>query len=208
MKTRALFLSALAVLLGSCRENRASVQVQQVCYPTVDCTFSAKCDQTLIGHAVMDVTANHDMTLFFQVANELTDNTALDQGRVNTNNAHVTSIETSYGEIGLGRDVYNTPNFGVPAGGTTVVRVDVVRGWIGQNAALLDAAVTAGGGYASMVGKVKMRGYFDDGSSFETGEFPVGVDVCAGCIAQPQCAAGMASCPFVGMEPASCVTTG
>jgi len=44
MKTRALLLALPLVALASCRDNRASITIQDICYPTKTCVFTDKCE--------------------------------------------------------------------------------------------------------------------------------------------------------------------
>jgi hypothetical protein len=198
MKRLAPLLLALA--LGSCRENRASVVIEAICYPTADCTFSDKCDKVLIGSPRVNA-GTAEVTLLLQISNQLADNSSVDTGRTNTNDAHVTQVVVSYGGM-LARDVYNIGNQRVPTAGSTVIEVQAIRP-SAENAATLTAAASVAS--FSMVAKIQLRGYYDDGSTFETGEFPVAIDVCDGCIAG--CGAGELSCPVAGMEPSTCFTT-
>jgi hypothetical protein len=93
---------------------------------------------------------------------------------------------------------------GVPAGGSSVVEVEAIRP-VGTNPATL-AAYAASAQRPQLTAKVRLRGYFDDGSRFETGEFPIAVNVCAGCLPAAPCGGG-AACPGVpGMEPTACGT--
>jgi hypothetical protein len=48
--------------------------------------------------------------------------------------------------------------------------------------------------------RVRLRGYYDDGSRFETGEFTVSFFVCSGCTASCTTAA----CPQNGQAPVTC----
>jgi hypothetical protein len=203
MKTRALPLALPLLLLLSCtRENHASVAVQLICYPTDTCTFSSTCDKTLIGSALLDVSVSHSAMLFLQVENQLTDNTNKDSGLLNTNGAHVNQVSVSYDQVALPTDNYYVSNMGIPAGSKSVIAIDAVRD-LPQNFAALNAG---GAANETLVAKIKLRGYYDDGSNFETGEFTTGIDLCAGCIPLPQCPAGNRACPFEGMEPVGCGT--
>jgi len=210
MKTRALLLALPVLALAGCtRQNHASVAIQAICYPTDTCTFSSTCTNSVIGTPIVDVSANGGTTEFFlQVANQLPDNSDKDAGRVNTNGAHVDQVSVSYDQVGLPTDSYYTSNMVIPADGTNVIAVWATRAWVGNNATILQDAVAAGGGVAELVAKIRLRGYYDDGSTFETGEFKMGVNVCDGCLNLPFCPPGKSACPFEGMEPVGCGTTG
>jgi hypothetical protein len=206
MKRLALVLVPL--VLGSCRDNRASVTVQAICHPKdgSQCAFSGKCDSTLLGTPELDLSMVGAITLFLQVENQLVDNSDKGLGRTNTNDAHVTQMVVAYENYGLSRDVFDVGNQLVPSGGNTVVMAQFPQSV--ANVTALKSAVT--GSFGTLRANIRLRGYFDDGSSFETGDFTTGVYVCDGCIAaapQPQCPAGKAACPYDGMEPVACGTT-
>jgi hypothetical protein len=208
MKTRALLLLALPAALLSCtRENRASVTVQSICHPADDskCAFAqGKCDATLLGTPALDVGQVPAITLYLQVENQLTDNTNKDAGQLNTNGAHVNQIVVAYESYGLSRDVFDVGNQNIPAAGSTVISVTFPNST--DNMLALMSAFPPGG-FGTLNAKIKLRGYFDDGSSFETGDFATGVTVCNGCIPQPQCVPPKIPCPYAGMEPVACSST-
>jgi hypothetical protein len=202
MKTRALLLALPLLAVASCRDNRSSVTIQQACFPTDDCTFSDKCDKVVSGAMILDATGPCWLRTHLQVANQLADNSSADLQRTNPNGAHVDQVAVEYSGVGLPKDVYDTNSF-VPAGGTAVVLVDAIRP-LGTNPATLLAYAQSVQG-AQLIANVRLRGYYDDGSRFETGEFPIATYVCAGCVTA--CAAGTLACPVEGMDPATCVTT-
>ena len=202
MKTRALLLTLplLAIALGGCRDNRASVSVHGICTVTAACTFSGKCDAFLAGNPAVDAvnSAGGLLTLFLEVENQLTDNSQAETFRTNTNDAHVDEIIVEYQGIALPRQVVGTQQR-VPTAGTAVIGVDVVPA-SAANAAVL-AAYAPTTTPREMTAVIKFGGYFDDGSRFETGDFPVAVDVCSACISP--CASGVA-CGAPGTIPAAC----
>ncbi len=193
MKTRAtlraLPLLALAFVgAAGCADN-ASVQVQAICSPTDDCTFSGTCDTQYIGYPTLDIgtSASDVLWLVLQVGNQLPNNADSDTWRVNTNDAHVDETVVEYqGALGGSKSVGS--NFLVPAGGSAVVSVklDMTGAVVGPVLATL-----------------RMRGYFDDGTRFETGEFPISITVCSGCV--PACLT--ATCPpsSSGQAPLVCI---
>lgn len=210
MKTRApllaLGLVAAAGALVSCRGNRASVQIQQVCFPSDDCKFGSTCDIQFIGYPAVDADAGTgELWLFLQIENQLPDNADPTLGRLNTNDAHLDEVAVEYEGAPLPKDTYPLPNQRVPASGTAVVSVEPIRGSAAKAAILTAYSPTAQP--RDMIAKVKLRGYFDDGSRFETGEFPVTIRVCTGCLPTNPCGA-QAACPIAGMEPVACGTTG
>jgi hypothetical protein len=206
MKTRTAAL-ATAALLGAlagasgCVDNRASVQAQHVCFPSDDCTFDDTCEE-YIGYPALAKTdsAYDDLWLLLQVANQMPNNEDLALGRTNTNDAHIDETVVAY-EGALGGEQSIGSNFRVPAGGTSIVSVKLA----------LDGAV-AGTAAAptELLANVRFRGYLDDGTRFETGEFPVWIKVCdtgcGGTLASLGCT-GTAVCPpsSVGQLPLVCV---
>jgi hypothetical protein len=202
MNTRALLLALPLVVLGSCRDNRVSVDIQQICYPTDNCTFAATCDKQLIGAPRIDTSAtNASVKIPLQVANHMPDNTDVPSGRLNSNDAHFDQVAIEYEGAALSRDVFDLSNQRVPAGGTAVVMFDVVRSW--NWGALQDAY---NGGARSVIAKIRLRGYTDDGARFETGEFPTAFKLCSGCVLG--CPADKPfACPSYAMDPQTCYST-
>ncbi len=192
MKTRALLLvlPLLAVGPAGCVvDNRASITVQAVCAPTTDCTFTEKCDAQYIGFATIDTSAAEPrLWLFLQVANQLPDNSDPDLRRTNTNGAHVDTVSVEYDGIGLPKQVVGVQYF-VPAAGTAVISADVIPA--GTGGTTLAGYATATG--QEMTAKIRVGGYLDDATRFETGEFTVAVRVCNGCVTS--CGAGTPVCP-------------
>ena len=179
MKTRALLL-ALPLLALGCRDNRASVQIQAVCAPNDTCAFGGECDAQYIGFATVDAGLTGHLWVLLQVANQLPDNADKTLGRTNTNDAHVDQVAVEYDGIGLGKAVYDVTNFRVPSNGTAVISAEAIP--VALNAQPVLAAFGPTAAPRTMVANIRLRGYLDDGSRFETGEFPIGVRVCTGCV--------------------------
>jgi hypothetical protein len=190
MKTRLAALASCialgaAVGLHGCADNRASVQIQAICYPEDDCSFSSRCDQYFGGVAQ---TATGSLVLYLQVSNQLPNNESLDTGRLNTNDAHVTEISVEY-EGAQANTQRGGANSYVPAGGSSIVPIGL--------------GITAAG---NILAHVRMIGHYDDGTSFETGDFPIAVyaggDACPG----NPCAGATTTCPPGGAAqcPVAC----
>jgi hypothetical protein len=203
----AALASALALAVGTsgCEDNLASIQIQTVCAPTEDCTFTGECDAQYISWPTLDVAASarDAMALYLEVQNQMPDNSDPAINRTNTNDAHVDETVIEYDEIALPRVLVRS-NFWVPAGGSSVFKVEVIPDALQAGATLGAFAPTAEP--REMVARLRMRGYLDDGTRFETGEFPVLVRVCSGCVGL-QCAGGP-TCPpdSDGQLPIACVT--
>jgi hypothetical protein len=173
MKTRLAALASAATLgalagASGCADNRASVQVQMICVPTEDCTFARTCETEFAGYPTYDRTGGSGggLILFLQVANQVPSNGDLSAGRVNTNDAHVDEIAVTV--TGAAAADYAIGGNGlIPAGGSAVVAVPVALPGFGTGEALA---------------KIRLRGYYDHGARFETGEFPVTISICSGCL--------------------------
>jgi hypothetical protein len=199
MNTRALALAtALAgIALGACSAATESVELgfTAICFPTKDCTFAATCDQQLMGSPAIDVSVARSLWVAVQMDNRLPNNADATVGRVNTNDAHVTSFEITYTDFPLSSVVQLTQQR-IPAAGTTTVQLYVV-----PPQALPIAAPAAS---TQSVAHVRAKGYYDNGSSFETGEFPVAFRYCSGCVGSISCPAGTApvvTCGVPGTQP-------
>jgi hypothetical protein len=209
MNTRlAAALSALAAgaVLGAngCAEAHPSVQIQQICAPTANCTFAATCDAQYIGWVTLDTTtsAKDNLWLVLQVANLTQNNAQSDAGRVNTHDAHVDEIAMEYVGVALPPTTIGA-NFDAPASGTAVVSAEVIPDALQAGPAL--AALAPSAEPREIVVKTRFRGFFDDGTRFETNVFPITVRVCAGCVGTV-CGGGP-TCPprSEGQLPLSCV---
>jgi hypothetical protein len=194
MKTRLAVLAALALGTlagaGGCADNRASIQVQSICYPTEACATEGGCELVLTGTPyAMGAT----LRLLLQVENQLPDNADPDVGRLNTNDAHVDEVYIEY-LPSLATAVTGT-NSWLPANSTGIVSI-----------AIPVPTVTGG---AEIVARVRLRGYLDDDTRFETGEFPIVFVTCSGdgCPAATTCPAGAKTCPqgAEAQDPIVCI---
>lgn len=202
MKTRLAALasaSLLGALAGAsgCVDNRASVQAQAICMPTSDCTFAEKCDAQYIGYPTLDkgASALDELWLTIQVGNQMPNNANVELGRTNTNDAHIDETVVEY-EGAMGGEQSIGSNYLVPAGGTAVVSVKL---------ALSGATAGALAATTEVVAHLRFRGYLDDGTRFETGDFPITVLVCASGCAPAAC--GGLTCPpdSEGQLPLTCL---
>ncbi len=197
MKTRILTLASVALLgalagASGCSENRASVQTQAICVPTNDCKFSDACDAQYIGYVELDknTSTNDVLWLLLQVANNLPNNANEAIGRTNTNDAHIDETSIEY-EGAVGGEETVGSNFWVPAAGTAVVSVKMSLG---------------GAGAGEVLAHVRFRGYYDDGTRFETGDFPISIRVNPVPAIGAACGGG-ATCPpeSEGQLPLTCI---
>jgi hypothetical protein len=208
MKTRALFLAIPLVALaslGACRDNSASLQIQAMCFPTSDCTFSTTCDNTFMGTPILDPTvvnstASGGLTLVFQVENQTLATEDPDSGLRNTHDAQIDQIQVEYDGPAIPRQVLGT-NVWVPAERTQLVVIPAIPpGYTTQLAAYGSALGR------EMTARVRLSGFWYDGSRFETAEFPIAVRICNGCIAADVCG-GLPTCPpqSAGQVPSVCM---
>jgi hypothetical protein len=205
MKTRALLLALPLLAALACRDNRASVTIDHICQPTDDCTFNGPCAQALsVARLDVGASTNFNMWLYLQVTNQLLDNANPNVGRTNTNGAHIDEFVIEYVGVDLPEATVVGNPAGIQAETTSVVKVEVIPDPLNAGPALQALAPTAEP--VEIVANVRMRGYFDDGSRFETDDFPVGIQVCNGCVGL-LCAGGP-TCPpnAEGQHPFSCPT--
>jgi len=176
MNTRALALAAVLAgsSLGACTSSNESVSVafSAICALTENCAFSAECEAQYIGDYVFDRTIATQYWLPIQVNNQLLDNSDESIGRVNTNDAHITSLEITYQGFSLASSTMPV-SYRVPAAGSTTVGVYVVPPQVIVPGALARTQAVA---------HVVAKGYFEHGGSFETGAFPVPFGYCGGCL--------------------------
>lgn len=186
MKTRLAAL-ALALAGAACTgDNNASIQVQQICAPTEDCTFAATCDMQYIGVVTMDTALTDQLWLFLQVNNHLADDADEQRGKLNTNDAYVEEYEVEYEGLAA-PDVSGRLQTLVPAGGSAVVSVFPIPSTVGAMIA------TTG----DVIAKLRLKGKYADESSFETAQIDIPIRICSGCTAVPVCESGAAAglCP-------------
>lgn len=195
MKRLLLLLPVLA--LGACRDNGASVQIQSVCAFNSACTFAGgKCETVALGNPVIDTSVTGVLVLVLQLENQLTDNTNVDLRRLNTNDAHVDRVEIEYGGLLGGKVTLGAQGF-IPAANTGLVWIEIIPATVG------DALPTppAFPNFASLTANVRFSGYLDDGTRFETAQFPLSIDVTTGG-GTATCTTGY--CPKSGQWPATC----
>jgi hypothetical protein len=206
MKTRfASLASVLALAAGvgffGCAENHGSITMRAICVPTDDCMFSSQCDAQYIGFPTLDVGTSDSMWLLVEVANQLPNNADEAAFRTNTNDAIVTSAVVSYERVALPRVTVGS-TFLVPADGSAVISVEAIPGRLGAGPILAALAPTAAP--VEILAKIRLRGHYVHGGEFETGEFPVAIRICTGCLGV-QCG-GAPTCPPLsdGQLPLTC----
>jgi hypothetical protein len=175
---------ALAAAAGSCSVTAPTVAFSAICAPpdATSCTFSATCDAQYIGPVTMDVGVTNQLWLTVEVHNQAADNSDPKVGRPNTQDAYVQEIEVSYaGAVAIPATSTRVQQT-VPANGTAVISIFPIPASAGLTAASVGAGTSA-----VVVAKVKGKGIFGDGTSFETPVYEVPVTVCNGCVGSPGC---------------------
>lgn len=198
MKTRlSPLLAALALAVAGCVDNMGSVQIHALCSMPDTCTFSSTCDAQYIGETILDVALQDQLMLAIQVNNQRTP-----VAPVNTADAHVTSYVTEY-SAPAGVTVPGTSgsvsSFVVPAGGSSVITVQPITSALG---AALVAQVPAST-FVDLIAHTRLKGDYDDQTSFETAQFDFAIRVCSGCLGLPAaCTTGtLSTCGGVGQRP-------
>jgi hypothetical protein len=200
MKTRALLISLLGIALASCAQpSVGTVLVTGVCGPTAACKFSGKCDAYIVVNPTLDTSLTKYLELFFEFQNQLADNSDKSTGRLNTNDAFITSGTVEFAGSLTGK-VPLTVNGIVPTAGASVMGAVIIPPEAG---ALLRDPPLAYPALDQLTAKVRFRGHYADGSTFETSDFTVNIEVTAGA---PQTATCADACPQVGQYPAGCGT--
>jgi len=182
MKIRHLAAAALALGLSACAAQSSAVSIYALCVPPAPtsggCLYPATCDATLAGTPKLDArTASLDFRLPVQLNNLLTDNSNAANGRVNTNDAFVQSLEITYSGGN-----YVTPwnplvAVTVPTAGSAGTLFPLIR--VQDFPALMPSSPA---GTAHVVVNVRAHGILASQDSFTTAWFPIPVEVCDGCL--------------------------
>ncbi len=177
MKTRALFLALpVLALVSGCRDNRASVQIQAICAGTKTCVVQQQVRRRRARYAEDRSRPSRTyLTLILQLENQTPDNSDEDLKRTNTNDAHVDEAVIEYSGALSGRTVFGAAGQ-VPANSTQVVSVDIIPASVGASR-IAPLGPPAFPQFVEALAKLRLRGYFDDGTRFETGEFPVTIEI-------------------------------
>lgn len=202
--TRRILLLVLALGSASCEIKAAPVQFFAICAPTTNCEFEANCSLQWIGDYRLDLAtlpaASQDYTLYVEIHNQAAKNDDLASGQVNTRDAFVQEIVVEYEGVPLPRTVTRLQQ-SVPAEGTAVIGFQAVDS---AGVSTLGGIVTGAVTQAQVVAKIKGRGIFGDGSSFETLPYEVPFKVCRFCAGGCP-AVGQLGCPHLGQTPYACI---
>jgi len=204
MKTRTLAAATLVAALSACSAEFSPVAVFAICAPpapdatTGACLYPATCDANLAGIPKLDVTtAKVDFKLAMQINNSLTDNSSVENGRVNTNDAYIQSFEMTYAGATLA-PWSTSAAITVPTAGSSGALLSLIP------EAYFASLIPAGSGTTSIVVNVRGHGILGSQDSFTTAWFKVPVQICAGCLNVDFCPAKiMASCPGAALGATS-----
>jgi hypothetical protein len=187
MKTR-LAAFTIAVVLGAsgCADNHASLELFALCAPPEEattCGMAGTCDSYLASArpwVFLSVGGlPNGLEMFTEVHNQMPANDDPSAGRVNTNDAIVTGYELDITTTGYTREAYFYPaNFGVAAESSFVPVIKYIPDEIALDLSSRLSTMAPGdpGPFTVVVG-VRLLGRLLDGSEFETGTFPIAVDV-------------------------------
>jgi hypothetical protein len=195
---------ALSSLGGCTEQNYGALEITAMCAPTADCTFSATCSAyDMNGYLYVDlVTTGGSLIYPFQFDNERINNSSTTPGGVDTtdtNNAIIESFELSYDAPGYNLPNATSPQFiGVPAAGNAAGMIVLIPP---VEAVAMEAVLPADGTEVTV--HVRATGHFEDGATFETGEYLIPVTVSHDGLYTNPCPAGESvesACPQVGQS--------
>lgn len=187
MTTRALATATatLAIALAGCPVDFSGVSIAGVCSPptpdatTLACEYPATCGTYFAGTPVLDAgTAGQaiDFRLPVEIDNQLPNNADSASGRVNTNDAQITSFEVMY--TGVTLPTWNVPaTVTVKAAGTAGALLRLIP--VQYFASIVPPADTT----RQMVVSVRAHGVLTSQDAFTTAWIQVPVEVCNGCLA-------------------------
>ncbi len=189
MTTRlAILTCALALVASACTaENHASIELFGLCAPPSDaktCGLSGTCGQFIasarpwvyltVATSATTTRAN-GLEMFTEVRNQLPNNADPSSGRVNTNDATVTGYELDYKSEFYNRTAYFYPaNFPVGAAGTFTPVIKFIPDEIALEMA---NTLPASSAPVTVEVGVRLHGRYGDDRTFDTGTFPIAVDV-------------------------------
>ncbi len=191
MKTRTIpVLAALAGALG-CAPNHVSLELFGLCAPPAAVAGQAcqgpsgACSTYLAGrpHVYlqyklpgMAAASYNQLELWLEVRNQLPNNADQTAGRVNTNDATVEQFVLEYSGPISGTYTYPSTTT-VAANSTTAVAVPLVPSDVAAAMVPILMGTSTSDVAATVTVNVKLKGHLKDASTFETGAFPVAVDV-------------------------------
>jgi hypothetical protein len=190
MKTRlAPLLAALALGSAGCTENMGTVQIFEICsIPESACTFSGECEAGYGGEVVVDVAQQTHLSLVLQVNNQRATTEGTDVADAYLRE-YVTEYDVLAATAAKTPDTFTAPGTSgrvavtIPSSGSTTVMVQPITAPFGAGlvAQLVKSTPTAPS-YVDLLARLRLKGVYAEGSSFETAEFEIPVRVCNGCL--------------------------
>jgi hypothetical protein len=184
MKIRTLSAAALALGLSACAAQSSAVSIYALCVPpapdatTGGCLYTATCSATLAGTPELDGrTAKDTFRLPVQINNLLTDNSSKPDGRVNTNDAFIQSLEITYSGGNYVAPWNPLVAITVPTAGSAGTLLPLIR--VQDFPALMPSTPA---GTAHIVVNVRAHGVLASQDAFTTAWFAIPVDVCDNCL--------------------------
>jgi hypothetical protein len=204
MTTRTLAAVALAAALSGCSAEFAPVAIFAICSPpdpdttSGACLYPATCDANLAGSPRLDVsTAQVDFRLPVQINNSLVDNSNAADGRINTNDAFITSLEMTYTGASVNPVTVDVAITVAAAGSSGALLTLIPQAYF---AALTPPPNTT----TTVLVNVRGHGKLTSQDSFTTAWFQVPVIICGGCLQGDFCPGKiMASCPGAALGATS-----
>ncbi len=180
MKTTVAALACLfATGIAGCADHRASVEIAAICAPPDDaskCGQAGKCGAYLGSPRPWVYTmfgALNELQLFIEFDNQLPNNADADVNRVNTNDYILDEYLFTYTGVPGLSDVRYPANATIFASSASAPVVPVIPF---TTMAQITTAMPAGA-MGVVIVEMKARGHFLDGTTLETGPFPIAVDV-------------------------------
>ena len=186
MNVRTLAAATLALGLSACAQQMGAVSITAICSPPTpevgstggySCTYPAECATFITTGKLDATTARLDFRLPLQFVNQLADNSSTPDGRVNTNDATVQSLEVTYAGGGYLEPWNVAVSIPVATAGTSSALVALIPLQYFPSMAPASPSATA-----HYVVSVRAHGVFASGDAFTSAWFQVPVDVCAGCL--------------------------
>ena len=184
MKIRTLAAAALPLGLSACAAQSSAVSIYAICAPPAPdatsggCVYPAKCDATLASTPKLDArTATLDFRLPVQLNNLLSDNSNAADGRVNSNDAFVQSLEITYSGGSYVAPWNPLIAVTVPTAGSAGTLFSLIR--VQDFPAFMPSSPA---GTAHIAINVRAHGILASQDAFTTAWFPIPVDVCDGCL--------------------------
>jgi hypothetical protein len=185
LRTHTLLAALALAAAGGCAPDRMSLEPYGICAMPEACSFSGACDGYLLGPVSYNAAAGTFLWQGIELRNQSPNNADLATGRVNSNDAHITSYSLAYSTGGPPGMTFFDGAMTVPAGGSGVIWTRLAAG------GALDGYYTV---------DVTFFGYYDNGREFETEPYSIGLNVVAGTTFPCPKAGDVDVCPGTGAQ--------